>query len=130
MNNSFAFEIRKKLLKVAQETGRPSQEILQYYAMERFLFRLSESEYQKRFILKGGLLLHARELTNFRATQDIDLLGVTNNIPDHIAAICKQLCAFNFEDGIQFDPETVATSVIKPTTDYQGVQVKFKGVVG
>jgi len=129
MTNTLAFEIRKKLLKIAQEKGRPSQEILQYYAMERFLFRLSQSEYQQRFVLKGALLLHARELTAFRATQDIDLLGITNNAPDHIAAICKKLCAFEFEDGIQFDPETVISSVIKPTTDYQGVQVKFKGVV-
>jgi predicted nucleotidyltransferase component of viral defense system len=78
MTNTLAFEIRKKLLKIAQEKGRPSQEILQYYAMERFLFRLSQSEYQQRFVLKGGLLLHARELTAFRATQDIDLQSHPN----------------------------------------------------
>lgn len=54
---------------------------------------------------------------------------MTKNTLDHIGDICKKLCAFNFEDGIQFDPETVITSVIKPITDYQGIQVKFKGVV-
>jgi len=40
---SNALELRKQLIRVAKEANRPSQEILQYYAMERFLYRLSVS---------------------------------------------------------------------------------------
>ena len=39
--------------------GRPFQELLQYFAMERFLYRLAKSPYSDRFVLKGALLLTA-----------------------------------------------------------------------
>ena len=51
-----AVDVRKQLLKVAHDMKSPSQELLQYYAMERFLYRLSASRYSDKFILKGGLL--------------------------------------------------------------------------
>jgi len=35
--------VRYKLLTLAKTTQRPFQELLQYYAMERFLYRLSKS---------------------------------------------------------------------------------------
>ena len=125
-----ALDIRKQLIRIAKEGKRSSQEILQYYAMERFLYRLSVSDYNNRFILKGGLLFTAWNFNNFRVTQDIDLLGLTKNRPENIAQICKELCSFDAQDGIVFDPTTIATSIIRPENDYQGVQVKFKGVLG
>jgi len=63
-------------------------------------------------------------------TQDIDLLGMTHNHPDNIARICGELCSLDTQDGVVFDPTTIVTSVIRPENDYQGVQVKFKGVLG
>lgn len=125
-----ALEIRKQLIRVAKEAKRPSQEILQYFAMERFLYRLSISNYNNRFILKGGLLFTAWSFNDFRVTQDIDLLGMTHNQPDNIAQICKELCSLDAQDGMVFDPTTIVTSVIRPENDYQGVQVKFKGLLG
>lgn len=83
-----ALDIRKQLIRVAKEVKRSSQEILQYYAMERFLYRLSVSDYNNRFILKGGLLFTAWSFNDFRVTQDIDLLGLTQNQPENIAQIC------------------------------------------
>lgn len=125
-----ALDVRKQLIRVAKEVKRSSQEILQYYAMERFLYRLSMSDYNNRFILKGGLLFTAWSFNDFRVTQDIDLLGLTKNQPENIAQICKELCSFDAKDGIVFDPSTIVTSIIRPENDYQGVQVKFKGVLG
>ncbi|MCH9625144.1 MAG: hypothetical protein S4CHLAM123_03130 [Chlamydiales bacterium] len=125
-----ALDIRKQLIRVAKEVKRSSQEILQYYAMERFLYRLSVSDYNNRFILKGGLLFTAWSFNDFRVTQDIDLLGLTQNQPENIAQICKELCSFDAQDGIVFDPTTIATSIIRPENDCQGVQVKFKGILG
>lgn len=49
--------IRQRLLNKARADNRPFNELLQYYAMERFLYRLSMSPHSERFILKGALML-------------------------------------------------------------------------
>ena len=64
--------VRQRLLNQARSEGRPFQELLQYFAMERFLYRLSRSEYAKKFILKGALLLTAWRAPLSRPTVDID----------------------------------------------------------
>ena len=51
--------VRQRLLNQARAQGRPFQELLQYFAMERFLYRLSRSRFAEQFILKGALLLTA-----------------------------------------------------------------------
>ncbi len=51
--------VRQRLLNQANEQGRPFQELLQYFVMERFLYRLSKSQFRDSFILKGALLLTA-----------------------------------------------------------------------
>src|SRR2546429_2965238 len=47
---------------------------LQYYVMERFLYRLSKSKFRNAFVLKGALLLTAWRAPQSRPTMDIDLL--------------------------------------------------------
>jgi len=51
--------VRQRLLDHARAQARPFQEVLQYYAMERFLYRLAKSPFADRFVLKGALLLTA-----------------------------------------------------------------------
>lgn len=48
-----------RLLSLARESHRPFNELLQYFAMERFLFRMGRSKHASRFVLKGGLMLLA-----------------------------------------------------------------------
>lgn len=50
--------IRARLQNKAEETSRPFSEILQYYGMERFLYRFSRSKYADKFILKGALIVY------------------------------------------------------------------------
>ncbi|QRK08621.1 nucleotidyl transferase AbiEii/AbiGii toxin family protein [Archangium violaceum] len=59
----------------ARATKRPFQELLQYYAMERFLYRLSKTPHRARFVLKGALMLHVWDVPLARATKDLDFLG-------------------------------------------------------
>ena len=58
---NIAASIRQRLLNKAREDKRPFNELLQYYAMERFLYRLSISPHKDRFILKGALMLQYRK---------------------------------------------------------------------
>ena len=73
--------VRQRLLNEARATGRPFNELLQYFAMERFLYRLSKSPHGEKFVLKGALMLAIWEVSLTRPTKDIDLLGhVANDI--------------------------------------------------
>ena len=51
--------VHDRLLSLARESHRPFNELLQYFAMERFLFRMGRSRHAARFVLKGGLMLLA-----------------------------------------------------------------------
>ena len=67
--------IRQRLLNRAKADNRPFNELLQYFAMERFLYRLSKSTHADRFILKGALMLRVWQSPEARPTMDIDMLG-------------------------------------------------------
>lgn len=120
--------IRERLLQVAQASKRPFQEVLQYYAMERFLFRLSVSPHVERFILKGALMMKAWGASATRPTRDIDLLGYLPNQVESLVEIIREVCRQEVEpDALLFDPETVTGVVIKEDADYEGVRVTFRG---
>ena len=57
----------------ARRQGRPTQELLPLYVLERFPARLAASPYAGDFVLKGGMLLAA--LSARRPTVDVDLLA-------------------------------------------------------
>lgn len=50
-------EVYRALQRRARREGRGTQELFEFYLLERFLYRLSVSPYRDRFVLKGGLLL-------------------------------------------------------------------------
>jgi len=60
--------VRQRLLNRAKSDRRPFNELLQYYAMERFLYRLSQSVHVDRFILKGALMLKVWRSPELRPT--------------------------------------------------------------
>ena len=122
--------VRQRLLNQAKAQSRPFQEVIQYYAMERFLYRLARSPHLDEFILKGALLLFAWRSPLSRSTMDIDLLGKTSNKLDHIRKIFSNICVVDVEpDGIRFDPASLETARIKEDADYEGVRVHFNGIL-
>jgi hypothetical protein len=118
--------VRQRLLNQSRARERPFQELLQYFAMERFLYRLSKSGFSDRFVLKGALLLTAWRAPLSRPTMDIDLAGRTSNELNHIAELVRAVCGVATEpDGIEFVPASIEVSRIKEDADYEGVRVRF-----
>jgi hypothetical protein len=125
-----AASVRARLLNRARESKRPFQELLQYYALERFLYRFGISEHKERFILKGALMLRVWNAPMFRPTKDIDLLGIADNSIENIEMIVRSVCSLPAaDDGILFDPESVKGELIKEESKYSGVRVKFVGTL-
>jgi predicted nucleotidyltransferase component of viral defense system len=129
-NKNLAASVHDRLLNIARETGRPFNEVLQYYAMERLLYRLSCSPHKDSFVLKGALLFRVWDVPDSRATRDIDFLAFLGNSPESLAPIFREVCALDDEDGLLFDPDSVAARKIKEDADYQGVRVRFRGLLG
>lgn len=112
--------MQARLQNHARATKRPFQELLQYYAMERFLYRLSTTSHRARFVLKGALMLHVWEAPLARATKDVDFLGRLDNSLENLGHVVREVCTADVEpDGMVFDPATVKTERIKEDADYE-----------
>ncbi len=126
-----AVSVHDRLLNIARSTDRPFNELLQYYAMERFLYRLSMSDYVGDFVLKGALMLTVWETPQWRPTKDIDLLGNIDSRIDSVVAAIKDICLQDVEnDGLVFDPDSVHGEQIIGVGEHVGVRVKFRGNLG
>ncbi len=125
---NMAASVRERLANAARKANRPFQEILQYYAMERFLYRLGKSVHARKFVLKGALMFMVWQRETSRPTLDIDLLGKLDNTPDTLIKVVKNILETKVEDdGLVFEPHTVKANRISEDADYTGVRVQFLG---
>lgn len=128
---NLAASVQARLQNHARATKRPFQELLQYYAMERFLYRLSTTPHRARFVLKGALMLHVWEAPLARATKDLDFLGRLDNALENLECVVREICAADVEpDGMVFDPASAKAERIKEDADYEGVRVRCVGLLG
>jgi len=118
-----AASIRQKLLNLSRERGESFDFVLQQYAIQRLLYRLSVSEYHDQFLLKGAMLFSVWTGDLHRPTKDIDLLGFGSNDTDVLVNDFKVICAIEADDGLIFDIESIQGVRIKEDSLYQGVRV-------
>jgi len=128
---NIAASVHQRLRNKAKETFRPFNELLQYFAIERFIYRLSKSPHADKFILKGALMFAAWHGPASRPTMDIDLLGNIDNSLEVIVTAMKDACMVDVEaDGISFNAETVEAVRITEDAEYEGVRVRVHGSLG
>jgi predicted nucleotidyltransferase component of viral defense system len=123
---NIAASIRQRLLNLSRQQGRPFQEVLQFYIMERFLYRLSQSKHADRFVLKGALMLQVWESPQARPTMDIDMLGRTDNDMEVLVAQLREVICTDLsdEDGLVFDSDSLEADTITEDADYEGVRIR------
>lgn len=106
----------------ARREGRPTDELLVLYILERFLFRVSVSPYRDRLVLKGGMLLAA--LDERRPTADVDLLAeAIDNEIESISAVVREVLAIDADDGVTFDESDLRAVAIRDADPYTGVRI-------
>lgn len=120
-----AASVHQRLMNRARGGKRSFNELLQLYAMERFLYRLSLSPYCENFVLKGALMFVAWGTSKFRPTLDIDLLGFAENSKDNLEKVIAMICKTEipFDDGLIFEDKTIRSSRITTDSDYEGVRL-------
>jgi hypothetical protein len=127
MTRNVAASVRQRLLNKARAEGRPFGELLQYFVLERFLYRLGRSPYAPRFILKGALIFGAWQGAFSRPTRDVDLLGRLDHTVEHITGVIKAICQETVpdDDGLRFDAASVVGERIIEAANYEGVRVRL-----
>jgi hypothetical protein len=95
-----------RLRRDAKSSGAPFQQVLQLYAIERFLYRISKSGHAQSVVLKGALLLNAIGIPRARPTMDIDMLRKGRADQDSLLALVKDCAILDVDaDGIAFIAE-------------------------
>ncbi|MRS12346.1 MAG: nucleotidyl transferase AbiEii/AbiGii toxin family protein [Actinobacteria bacterium] len=123
---TFAEETRRALRLRADNLGLDFQQALQYYAMERFLFRLAQSRWADRLIVRGAALLRVWEGAVARPTRDIDFTGRINTTPEAVRDLVAECLALDAADGLVFS-NAIAVQPIAFDDRYPGVRAKISG---
>ena len=127
-----ARQLKDLIRNMSKKKSADAQILMRNYMMERFLERISLSEYKDQFILKGGMLVAAMVGLDARATMDLDatIKGTNVNVAD-VEMIISRIISIPLDDGVSFRIKRI--SEIMEEADYPGVRVsmetKFDGVI-
>lgn len=127
MTKDLAASVRARLLNIAKSEGSNFNQLLVRYALERFLYRLSQSAHTDRFLLKGALLFTLWYDLPHRPTRDADLLGFGPSDLQSINQTFREIASITIDDGITFDPESVTAEDIRKEAGYAGARVVITG---
>ena len=123
--------IRQRLSNLSKDRNEDFQFLLIRYGLERFLYRISQSNYCNQFVLKGALLFIIWEGQTYRPTRDMDLLGFGDSSSEYLTSIFQELCRDEVEpDGLIFDPKSVSIAEIREDQEYSGQRIKISGFLG
>ncbi|AMN47706.1 hypothetical protein ACG33_11460 [Steroidobacter denitrificans] len=108
----------------SKSRGQPFQQVLQQYAIERFLYRLSKSKHAQTVVLKGALLLKTIGIFGARPTMDIDMLREGKADQASLVALIKDCATLEVQaDGLTFLAERVTAEEITKNSEYQGTRI-------
>ncbi len=116
--------VRQRLLNLSKEKSEAFDLVLTRYALERLLYRIGQSQWRTRFLLKGAMLYTLWYDAPYRPTRDMDLLAFGQSDLAHLIEAFRALCNVPVEDdGIEFLKESVRGSEIRGESEYQGVRI-------
>ena len=98
-----ARQLKDLIRNLSKKKSADAQILMRNYMMERFLERISLSEYKNQFILKGGMLVAAMVGLDARATMDLDAtIKGTNVSVEDVEMIISQIISIPLDDGVSF----------------------------
>lgn len=120
-----AMKLKDLLKNMGKQKNIPPQLLLQNFALERFLERISLSKYKSNIILKGGLLIANIFDTSIRSTMDMDVtLKKVKLEEEQLYSIIKDLISVELDDDVEFELQNIST--IREDAQYSGYRVVLK----
>ena len=130
MSANLSASILARLLTLAKQRGDDYSLLLNRFAMERLLARVSTSPYAERFLLKGALLFALWYDAPHRPTRDADLLGFGPDDEANLIATFRDITAMDLGDGIVFAPDSVKADAIREDNTYGGTRITLVARIG
>ncbi len=122
-----AMSLKGRINRYAKQNSIAAQVVLQNYMFERFLERLSKSEYQEKFVIKGGILVAAIVGLDTRSTMDLD--ATLRNLPlteEQITQAIQSICGIDLNDDVKVN--VVSVMPIRKDDSYGGFRVRMDAV--
>lgn len=125
--SDYSASVLARLLNHSRSHKENYQSLLIRYVIERFLYRLGQSEYKDSFVLKGAHLLTITfENQTYRTTKDIDLHKSGDTQPEMIRDSLEAICSIPYpEDGVIFDTASIRMHDIREQNTYHGHRTKI-----
>jgi predicted nucleotidyltransferase component of viral defense system len=124
-------ELKNHLLKIANNTNRSSEEILNYHLLESVLRRVSHSIYVDELVLRGGMLTRLWVPPERRIAEDVDFLGL---YPFDIEITKEKfqdiLKSTDIADEVIFDINSLEVTGIWLETEFPGARVNINAAFG
>ncbi len=130
MTGNLSASILARLLTLAKKRGDDYSLLLNRFALERLLARVSTSPHADRFLLKGALLFALWYDTPHRPTRDADLLSFGPDDEANLIATFREVATMDLGDGIVFDPESVKADAIREDNTYGGTRITLVAHIG
>ena len=130
MTGTLSASILARLLTLAKKRGDDYSLLLNRFALERLLARVSTSPHADRFLLKGALLFALWYDTPHRPTRDADLLSFGPDDEANLIATFREVATMDLGDGIVFDPESVKADAIREDNTYGGTRITLVAHIG
>lgn len=129
-------QLKDLIRNYARKNSADAQILMRNYMMERFLERISLSEYKDKFILKGGMLVAAMVGLDVRSTMDLDatIKGVNISV-ENVEQIINTIVSVFLDDGVSFHVKQISEIMeeseypcvrISMETFFDGVKTPFK----
>lgn len=129
--SDISVSVRQRLLNRSKEQGEDFELVLTRFVLERFLYRLGNSQFREQFILKGAMLFSLWGDTPHRATRDIDFLGFGESAVRRLVQIFQSVSLRQVEeDGDIFLQESVRGMEIREDQEYDGVRITLEARLG
>lgn len=122
---STAKQLKDLIRNLSKKKSADAQILMRNYMMERFLERMSVSEYKDKFILKGGMLVAAMVGLDARSTMDIDatIKGADVNV-EAVERIITNIILVPMDDGVTFRVKQILE--IMDEAEYPGVRISME----
>ncbi len=122
--------VRARLLQLSKRTRQNFDLVLNRYAIERLLYRLSQSRHADRFVLKGAMLLMTRFSEPYRVSRDLDLLGHVEPSPEAVLDMFREIFEIHERDGVTFDAHGARIDLIRNDSVYGGLRIRTTADIG